>query len=191
MECDGDPFGEAESAAERIQRPLARSRSRERTGRCIHSVVTTAQGSQGPVGVKEVSNDGPIVVDILNEIPTLYPKLLQKCPEFAHVLGRNLQTGIVLTTSYSGLGTAEIAARQLCHSFNNAVAIRGHHSGIVMHSATDKDKHAQQALLAHSQHFREKLQRRPCCESCTNQHLFADILERLVDPEPLKLLQEE
>ena len=101
-----------------------------------------------------------------------------------------MQTGIVLTTSYSGLGTPELAAHQLAHSFMRECDVLGHHSGVVVHSATEIDEEAQACLLAHSHYYQSGLHAR-CCGGFRETHIFSDIYDRLENPEPVQHLLAE
>ena len=116
----------------------------------------------------------------------------------AKVFGACLQTGTVLTSSYTGLGTAELAAHQLAWSFERETEVLGHHSGVVMHSATEIDAEAQTRLLEQRENcagnwLRSKSKgcESRCCKGFTNGHIFSDIVDRLENPEPVRKLLAE
>ena len=91
----------------------------------------------------------------------------------AATLGKNLQSGIIIALSYSGIGTAEYAVAQVCSAASaheaSAAAAGGHDIPprlATMYSACDYDRVAQTVLLAHDS------QSAPI-------HVFEDIMHRV------------
>ena len=64
-------------------------------------------------------------------------------------LRKNLRKGVVVSTSYSGNGTAEFAAAEICRAFNAVADASGPTVQARMYSACDWDVAARKVLLAH------------------------------------------
>ncbi|CAE7524520.1 unnamed protein product [Symbiodinium sp. CCMP2456] len=88
-------------------------------------------------------------------------------PQMVTSLQSKFQKRIVVTTHYSGLGTAELALRMLERQFASHVAEGEPSSGIVLYSACEKDPTARSMLLNHT------------AEAFNPQHVFGDILSRV------------
>lgn len=89
-----------------------------------------------------------------------------------------LMGGIVLTTSYSGLGTAECALSMVVEEF--ARQNPGMPCNVVFYSACDVAPEARQCLLAHGRQSRPR-------------HVFGDLLDRLypTDKEELDIIVDQ
>eukprot|EP00971_Amphidinium_carterae_P341364 6480128-Amphidinium_carterae.3 len=106
---------------------------------------------------------------------------LQRCGGPAAALYEQaMLTGVQLTTSYSGIGTVEVAAGMLSDGFRQGCASYGRWSGIGCYSACDVDEDCQKALCAHQRDERD-------VSECSHglpwpkgpSHVFGDLLSRM------------
>ena len=68
---------------------------------------------------------------------------------FAMLYQQAMLTGMILTTSYSGLGTIEVAAGMLSEGFRQEHQPNSPAAGFHCYAACDMNTHCQQALLEH------------------------------------------
>ena len=105
--------------------------------------------------------------DILGTVSHIYSRLCEKAPDAAKILDASLARGVILNTTYSGLGTPEVAARMLEYGWSSCQKTPSSRPRTVCsYSASDINDHARQALLGH-------------CRDSMPEHVFGDIVKRL------------
>ena len=114
---------------------------------------------------KSVSSAGPeTYAEIIGWPSRLLSDMRAHQPQMVTSLQSKFQKKIVVTTHYSGLGTAELALLMLERQFASHVAAGEPSSGILLYSACEKDPAARSMLLNHT------------AEAFSPQHVFGDIL---------------
>eukprot|EP00971_Amphidinium_carterae_P082691 1635669-Amphidinium_carterae.2 len=128
---------------------------------------------RGPASEGEFTGEEALY-EMLTDVPNL-PKTIQKrMPGLEKFFLQCLHTGVVMTTSFSGLGAPEIAAEMLTTAFKHEVGgLHGRWSGIESYSACDILPHCRQMLCNK--------------KSSAPRHVFMDVLDRLDEASARKL----
>ena len=110
--------------------------------------------------------DAPTLADTLSFVIDIQQHLAKRHPTEAALLAKVIEQGICLTTSYSGLGTPELAACVLVEGHGDAVA-SGANAKLKVHSASDISPAARELLIEND-------------GPSSPLHVFGDVVQRLV-----------
>ena len=119
------------------------------------------------------------LLEILQTLPDMAASLERNCPAVGHVFAQALHTGLVMTSSYSGLGTAEVAGLMLADGFLESAKALGRQAGVRTYSAADISPEMREVLKLH--HVVGEAESQSPWRLPANagiEHIFGDIIDR-------------